>query len=266
MAIGFNFLSMQTLSFLLLSSMFAPYQAFMKTNPMSTSSIVRNNLHMTNQEPLSPFGTARSYVKEASAVSVALSVLTFSRGAKAGLFQSDEQDAVDKINYYQKPVFELLSQLSPNVIPNAVGVFAKTQVLKDGKEDADVVLNYMSTYIVPCQTKMLEVAPKLKLKDPVAQTRLELLPLLMKGHILELTQAISSMKAENQAKEVKEVSETLAEYLLLASTQYKVVPYIAPGILTDKEYLGPFGCEFWGKKRIEGTNACMAIPEPEVKK
>jgi hypothetical protein len=106
----------------------------------------------------------------------------------------------------------------------------------------------METYIKPCQAKMAEAAPKLKLVNPVDQTRLELLPLLMKGHILELTQAIGGMASAPQAKEVEECAETLGEYLKLASVQYKVTPYLAPRAMMDAEYMGPFGCGFWGKR------------------
>lgn len=108
---------------------------------------------------------------------------------------------------------------------------------------------------------MLEAANKLKLANAADQTRIELLPLLMMGHILELNQAIKDMKADSQAREVEEVTETLAEYLKLASSKYSVNVYVAPRALTEKEYLGPLGCEFWGKKRIEGSNACASIPE-----
>ena len=44
--------------------------------------------------------------------------------AIAGFFQSGEQDAVDSISKYQKPVFELLDALRPADIPNAVGKIA----------------------------------------------------------------------------------------------------------------------------------------------
>jgi hypothetical protein len=142
--------------------------------------------------------------------------------------------------------------------PNAIGVFAVTQLLKGGKEDSDVVANYMSNYIKPCQMKMEKIAAKMALEGE-SQKRLEILPQLMKGHIIELTLAIKSEKAEEQAKEVEEVQETLAEFLKLASDKYKVVPYAPARPLTDKDYMGPLGCEFWGKKRIEGSNKCEPI-------
>ena len=44
--------------------------------------------------------------------------------ALAGFFQSGEQDAIDIISKYQKPVFELLDALRPADIPNAVGKVA----------------------------------------------------------------------------------------------------------------------------------------------
>lgn len=102
---------------------------------------------------------------------------------------------------------------------------------------------------------MQEAAVKLKLEGD-AKSRIEVLPSLMKGHILELQQAITEQKAESQAREVEEVQETLAEFLVLASQKYEVQPYIPVRPLSDKELYGPLGCEFWGKKRVPGSNAC----------
>jgi hypothetical protein len=133
------------------------------------------------------------------------------------------------------------------------------KVLKGGKEDSDVVLTYMETYIKPCQQKMSLVAPKLGLAD-ADQKRAEILPQLMKGHIIELTQAIKEQKAESQAREVEEVQETLAEFLKLASSKFTVLPYVATRPLTDSELFGPLGCEFWGKQRVPGSNACISPP------
>lgn len=255
---------MQVFSMIALVGAIATSQAFMiSTSRVNTKTML--SMKSTNQVPTSSFSDSRGVAKTVSAATALFSVFAFSRSANAGLFQSDEQDAIDNLSSYQKPVFELLDQLRPSVIPNTVGVYAQTQVLKGGKEDSDVVLNYLETYIKPCQAKMAEVASKLKLANPTDQTRIELLPLLMKGHILELGQAIKTMKSEDQAKEVAEVSETLAEYLILSSSKYKVERFIPPRMLSDKEYLGPFGCEFWGKKRIEGSNYCESIPESEKK-
>lgn len=177
--------------------------------------------------------------------------------AKAGFFESTEQSELNRLSKFQAPIAELLDSLRVSDTPNAVGVYSKTQILKGGKEDSDVVLNYLEAYIKPCQMKMAALAPKLQLEGE-SQTRIELLPSLMKGHILELREAIRSQKAEAQAREVQEVQETLAEFLLLASKKYEVTPYIPIRPLTDKELYGPFGCEFWGKKRVPGSNACAS--------
>ena len=248
---------MQVISLVVVLSIVASAQAF-KSTPLSRTAI---SMKMTSQVPVSPFESSRNVAKSVSVAATLFSVLGFSGAAKAGLFQSDEQDAIDNLSSYQRPVFDLLDQLRPSVVPNAVGVYAQTQILKGGKEDSDVVLNYLETYIKPCQKKMSETAKKLNLPNAADQTRIELLPLLMLGHILELGQAIKEMKSENQAKEVEEVAETLAEYLKLSSSKYKVQAFIPPRMLTDKEYLGPFGCEFWGKKRVEGSNACGNVEE-----
>jgi hypothetical protein len=105
---------------------------------------------------------------------------------------------------------------------------------------------------------MAEASSKLKVAEQ-SQSRLELLPALMQGHLLELEQAIREQKAESQAKEVAEIQETLAEFLLLCSAKYEVTPYVPTRALTDKELFGPLGCEFWGKKRVQGSNACEPI-------
>lgn len=238
-------------------------QAFMRSITLPFYSCTGTDLYMTstNQVPVSSSGIYRGHVKHLSSVTAVISAFTFARNANAGFFQSDEQDQIDQISSFQRPIFELLDQLRPAVVPNTVGVYAQTQVLKGGKEDSDVVLNYLETYIKPCQSKMADAAPKLKLANPVDQARIEVLPLLMKGHILELGQAIKEMKADSQGKEVEEVTETLAEYLKLSSSKYSVTAYVSPRPLTEKDYLGPLGCEFWGKKRIEGSNACANVEE-----
>lgn len=63
-------------------------------------------------------------------------------------------------------------------------------------------------------------------------------------------------------KESLEVQETLQEFLKLASAKYDVTMYVEPSRISDKDLFGPLGCEFYGKKRIPGSNAC-APPEDE---
>lgn len=185
-----------------------------------------------------------------------LSIFGGSLRANAGFFSSQEQDQIDEICKFQKPIAELLDQLRPSNIPNAVGVYSNAQVLKGGKEDSDVVLSYMEVFIKPCQRLMEKTAATLKLPSEEDQKKVEILPLLMKGHIAELTQAIQSMQAPAQEREVAEVQETLADFLKLASSKYTIAAYVAPRPLSDAELFGPLGCEFWGKKRVEGSNAC----------
>ena len=136
-------------------------------------------------------------------------------------------------------------------------MYASTQVLKGSKEDSDVVTTYVYTYINPLQAKMEAVARQLQLPVEADQSRVEVLPALMKGHIIELKQAIAELKVENQAREVQEVQETLTEFLKLASTKYEVANFVPTRPLTDSELFGPLGCEFWGKKRVPGSNACQ---------
>jgi hypothetical protein len=186
--------------------------------------------------------------------------VSFSASVQAGWFSSPQQDLVDQVASYQKPVAELLDQLRPTEIPNAIGVYSKSQLLKGGQEDSVVVANYLDYYFKSMQQKMAEVAPQLSLPAE-QQTKAETLPLLMKGHLLELQQAVSSQKVEDQAKEVEEVQETLADFLKLSNMKYTVTPYTPTRPLSDKELFGPLGCEFWGKTRVEGSNYCASPPE-----
>lgn len=78
----------------------------------------------------------------------------------------------------------------------------------------------------------------------------------MKGHILELTDAIRAERMDRQTKEVEEVQETLTDFLKLASTKYEVKLYSKPQTLSDAQLYGPMGCEYWGKHRASGSNLC----------
>ena len=207
-------------------------------------------MQSTGQTPSSSADRSKvSYRQIASAASFLLPLISFSNTARAGLFLSDEQESIDSIAIFQKPVYDLIEQLRAG----------KNQVLKGGVEDSNVVQQNVNIYIVPLQAKMLETSPKLKLGNPADQARIELLPLLMKGHILELVQAVKDGKAQSQFKEVEEVQETLQEFLKLASIKYTVAAFVPPRPFTDAEFFGPFGCEYWGKRRVEGTNKCEAI-------
>jgi hypothetical protein len=217
-------------------------------------------MRAVNSQP----GSSRSMTAQRYAKGLAGAVLLVGvsgRAANAGFFSSAEQDGVDAISSYQKIVSELLDQLKPVDIPNAVGVYAPTQLLKGGKEDSAVVATYMYTHFMPLQAKMAELAPKLKLPSEDNQKRVEVLPGLMKGHLLELKQAITEMSVTSQAREVEEIQETLAEFLKLASSKYNVTPFVSSRPLSDSELFGPLSCEFWGKKRLPGSNTCV---DPEM--
>ncbi len=101
----------------------------------------------------------------------------------------------------------------------------------------------------------------IKLKNDEQQKRLEILPQLMKGHILELDQAITSLSAKEQEKEVEEIVETLNEYLNLVKNQYEVEMFQPVKAISDKDLFGPLGCEFYGKQRVPGSNACREISQ-----
>eukprot|EP01031_Cornospumella_fuschlensis_P023229 gene23229-28215_t len=189
---------------------------------------------------------------------------------EASWFPSSEQKEVNEINAYEKPVTELYEELTPRMQPNSIGIFMKMQTLKGGKDDSDVVQVYMDNYLKPMQKKMALNSQHVKLAKEDDQKRLELLPQLMQGHLLELQQAIQSQNAVDQRKEVEEVLETLTEYLgLVKLGGYEVQEYVQPGaglsggmgesgkpLANDKELFGPLSCEWWGKVRVEGSNAC----------
>ena len=137
------------------------------------------------------------------------------------LFPSKEQVSINNIADYRKIVDELVFMLTPNQQANAVGTYASVQLLKDSKEDCDVVATYLNTKFKPLQIKMKDIASKLNLPDE-KQTRIELLPNLMLGHTLELSQAIKSKSSKEELKEVLEIKQTLEEFLVLASTKYNV--------------------------------------------
>ena len=177
---------------------------------------------------------------------------------------SSEQTVVDEIASSQLPIYQLQEQLRPSMIPNAIGVMTETQVLRDDPESSAVVLNYMETYIKPLAKKMEALAPTLSgiLETKEDQERVLLLPQLMRGHIVELTEAIKQRKSGEEKKEVDEVQETLAEFLKFSSkAKFEFEPLTPPRPLTDKEIFGPLGCEYWGRKRIEGSNTCAPAAE-----
>lgn len=185
------------------------------------------------------------------------SIFLMGFNANAGLFTSNEQDVINDISYYQKPINELLDQLKPANIPNPIGVYANTQFLKGNKDDSDVVLLYLEGYIKPMQIKMEQIAPSLELSTE-SKDKIKTLPLLMKGHMIELRQAIKEQKVDFQAREVSEVQETLADFLKIASEKYEVKPYIPIRPLSDAELFGPLGCEFWVRKELkEVINALL---------
>ncbi|KAJ1399588.1 hypothetical protein B484DRAFT_458309 [Ochromonadaceae sp. CCMP2298] len=245
---------MRTIQIMLLALASTGVLSLLTTRPGVFSRATKLSMSATSNQPTIP-----SWKKVCIATLSSFFLVTSE--ASAGFFTSQEQDQVSEIQRYQKPVAELLDQLRITDTPDALGVYAKRQILKGGKEDSDVVLNYLETYIQPLQRTMEQAATKLKLEGE-AQAKVEVLPLLMKGHMLELRQAVGTRKAESQAKEVQEVQETLADFLKLAAVKYEVQPFVPSRPLTDAELFGPLGCEFWGKKRVVGSNYCEDIPKP----
>jgi hypothetical protein len=107
----------------------------------------------TTNSPKSNTEAIKASVFRTMRVLPALGILPLA--AQAGLFQSDEQDRVDELCSLQKPVNDLLDQLKPRMIPNAVGVYAMTTELKGGKEDSNAVRVYMEVSLQFLQAHLL---------------------------------------------------------------------------------------------------------------
>ena len=120
--------------------------------------------------------TKSRIIQISSAISL-LPLLIRPTAASAGLFTSDEQDKLNEIVAFRKPVSDLLSQMQFIESPNPIGVFVKQRILKGGKEDSDVVLSYLEVYLKPLLTKLRVLAPRLSLDSDVDQKRLQLLVL-----------------------------------------------------------------------------------------
>lgn len=126
--------------------------ASLLTSEAFSSSLSHRSIQMTNNSPKSNVQTIKASVFRTIRVLPALGLLPLA--ARAGLFQSDEQDRVDELCSLQKPVNDLLDQLKPRMIPNAVGVYAMTTELKGGKEDSNAVRVYMEVTLLRLQTHL----------------------------------------------------------------------------------------------------------------
>lgn len=201
----------------------------------------------------------------ASIASILIAASPFtSSAAQAGWFgPSEVEKQINDLCACQKQVTILHQQLTPTVLRNSIGVEMPMQLLKGGVEDSAFVQTTLDTVLKPCQAKMQSLTPQLTQLDEETQKKITNLPLLMKGHLLELQQAVNSLKASEQEKEVAEVEETLNDYLTAVNNKYPVSFYQGKDkqYLSDKEYYGPFGCEFWGKVRLEGSKTCVTPEE-----
>ena len=217
----------------------------------------------------SAWGPLKLLGRVAAASGLAFAVAGGQAPANAALrfLPSQEQSGVDQLVRYQRPIVELGDQLKPTLMANPVGIWVEQQMLKDSAEDSAVVLVNMETYIKPMLKQMETLAPLIakRMGTTAEQERVVVLPQLMKGHILELTQAIKQQSSKEEAKETDEIIETLGEFLKLSREGgLDVEPFVPIRALTDKELFGPLGCEFWGRTRIPGSNTCAPEPSPEV--
>lgn len=159
--------------------------------------------------------------------------------------ESIERD-IKEIAKVQERVLEVQSQLV-------------NRELRGGNEDSQVIKNYKKTYYDPSLVKMIELAPKLKLESSKQQERAQILPLLLKGHYIELDAAIAKKDAKEQLEEITEAADTINEFLTLAANKYtvpEIYVFNPSGYKPEKDY-GPFACEFWGRERLAGSNKCV---------
>lgn len=182
-------------------------------------------------------------------VSVSISTNNNVNSASAFLGLGGEREEIEKeiknIAKIQERVVEVQNMLL-------------SRELRGGNEDSQVVRRYKDTYYDPSIAKMMELAPKLKL-DSKKQERVELLPLLLKGHYLELDTAITKKDAKEQLEEMTEAADTMNEFLTLAADKYtvpKIYIFDPSGYKPERDY-GPFACEFWGRERLAGSNKCV---------
>lgn len=183
---------------------------------------------------------------------------------QAGWFgPSPVEKQINDLCTCQKQVTILHQQLQPGLVRNSIGVEIPTQLLRGGPEDSAFLQTTLETKLKPCQNTMQTLAPQLTELDEESKKKITNLPLLMKGHLLELQQAIDSQKVSEQEKEVAEVEETLNDYLNVVNTKYPVNFYEgkAKPYISDKDYYGPLGCEFWGKVHIDGSKNCITPEE-----
>ncbi|CAM9499484.1 unnamed protein product [Choristocarpus tenellus] len=133
----------------------------------------------------------------------------------------------------------------------------RSGALKGGADDSAVVLRYIEAYLQPLRDTMLEAVPLLQLSAKGSKERADTLPLLMKGHIIELKMACKTGDPKEQLKEVEEVKETLEEFLsLVAKANYDISTMeedassqlSAEGDDAADKYMGVFGCKTFGMK------------------
>eukprot|EP00640_Fibrocapsa_japonica_P005181 CAMPEP_0113933624 /NCGR_PEP_ID=MMETSP1339-20121228/804_1 /TAXON_ID=94617 /ORGANISM="Fibrocapsa japonica" /LENGTH=213 /DNA_ID=CAMNT_0000934981 /DNA_START=183 /DNA_END=824 /DNA_ORIENTATION=+ /assembly_acc=CAM_ASM_000762 len=161
-------------------------------------------------------------------------------------FKSQEQEYIEEIARDLILVEDLVADL-------------KKGKLKGGKntEDSGVIFRYQATYFEPMQKKMAAMVNKPLGLSAEDKKSFELQPLLLKGHLLELSQAVQSGVAKEQLEELEEVQETTVEFIKLALSGSKLTPPPARrGSATPGEYFGPFGCDFYGLKRMPNSNVC----------
>lgn len=92
--------------------------------------------------------------------------------------------------------------------PAAVLTQLKEKKLKGGADDSAVVVRYADSIYKPMQERLVALAPQIKLPAEgegaeEKQKRLETLPFLLKGHLLELAAACRSGDAKEQLQEME---------------------------------------------------------------
>ncbi|CAM9731474.1 unnamed protein product [Ectocarpus sp. 4 AP-2014] len=222
-------------------------------NLASKRALPSRNVNMRAEEPSGQIGTSRAaFLRSALGGAAALATVvarpkeTTAFALPFGPKDNPELEAVVKVAGYSRFVNKLEQDL-------------KAGALKGGPEDSVVVLRVLEVYLEPMQEEMLKVAPLMQLAGRESRERVKLLPLIMKGHLLELKAACGTKDAKEQLEEVQEVRETLDEFIALAKTRYEIAP-LDPEGAPDGDQLGIFGCSFYGMKRTDGSSRCQPDP------
>lgn len=168
-----------------------------------------------------------------------------------GLFESPQQKALDEIISYVPRVVDIQTQLQKGK-------------LKD-EEDSLFVLRYSKKYFNDLADLLEALSPSLGLEGE-KQSQASALPKQIRSQLKELTAACKKQDFKQQEALVTGVSNSLREFLELASSKYTIKKDTINGRINNWDqgdnfdtgaYFGVFSCEGVGLKRKTGSNTCV---------